>query len=247
MKIQNLLLIVVLVLLAVLNIQRCQDSRSLKSNLVDLFEVPTETRIKTIYGDSVNQVTIAALELSKKELAKYGKLLAKQDSTIRLLVALTSKKAVSATYYNTTTNIVGSTDTIVVTNTVDGFPTYQSNLVDRWYTANITAGKDSTKLELSLENPFHVELSQTQKLFKRELFVTVTPLNPYSKVVTLRSFVAPKPKFQINVGADIRVTNKALMVGGVGDFSIKKITLSGVAGYSTYGVYYGVGVKYNIF
>lgn len=234
-------------LLTVLNIQRCQDSRTLKNNLTGLLELPTETRIKTIYGDSVSQVSIRALELSRAELAKYGKLLAKQDSTIRLLTTLTSKKAVSATYYNTTTNIVGSTDTVIVTDTVGGFPTYQSNLVDRWYTANITASKDSTKLELSLENPFHVELVQRQKLFKRELFVTVTPLNPYSKVTTLRSFVAPKPKFQLNIGADVRVTNRSLMVGGVGDFSIKKITLSGVAGYSTYGVYYGVGVKYNIF
>lgn len=249
MKLQNILLAVTALLLILTNIQNCQSKIKTATSFDAVLDTLRQLKVKTIYGDSVYQAQISVIELSRKHLEIYSQQLGARDSSIRLLLAMSSKNAVSATYYNSTTNVIGKTDTVVVTDTLfDGKPTYTSTILDKWYTAFIVATADSTKLSLFLENPFHVEYGyKKDKGLKKKLTVTVTPLNPYSAVVDMRSFTVPRPKFQAGVGGDVRVLNKAIFVGAFGDFTYKKITFTGTAGYSTLGPYYGAGVKYNLF
>lgn len=102
------------------------------------------------------------------------------------------------------------------------------NLKNKWYNGRIIAKRDSTNLDIKIENSYTIVIGQEGKWYKKKTpFVEVTNENPYTKTKTLRTYQVDnkiKPK-RIGIG----------IIGGYG-FSIG-IKLSPII---------GIGLSYNL-
>ena len=108
----------------------------------------------------------------------------------------------SATIYEGETKVDKSTVTNVFYS--DSNFTYKSNFEDKWITYNIEANKDSTRLNLKVENKYNVVIGEERvSLFKRKPFATVTNYNPYSKITDLRTYQVKTIDRKWGVGANV--------------------------------------------
>lgn len=213
------------------------------------YTIPNEVfdSIKTIvskndYGDTIYIAQTKVIEAQARDLKRMAEILGKQDSALRLLAKNITGNTTNATYYNSVTNVYGKSDTVLVTDTIDGFPVYESNIADRWYNAKLKMWKSGAELNMTFDNPFIVQ----HKYVKRKLVVEVTPQNPYSKVIELKSFTIPPKKHRFNVGVSGIVTNQYLSAGLEMQYYYKDVGTRLIGGYSTLGPYYGIGLNYVI-
>jgi SOS-response transcriptional repressor LexA len=213
------------------------------------YSIPNEVfdTIKTIigkndYGNTIYIAQTKVIEAQAKDLKRMAEVLGKQDSTLRLLAKNITGSTTNATYYNSITNVYGKSDTVKVTDTIDGYPVYESTIADKWYKADMKMWKSGAELNVSFDNPFIVQ----HKYVKRKLIVEVSPQNPYSKITELKSFTIPKKKHSFDLIITGLVTNRYLATGIEAQYKYKAIGTKAVAGISTLGPYYGVGLNYSI-
>ncbi len=208
------------------------------------YTIPNEVfdSIKTIvskndYGDTIYIAQTKVIEAQAKDLKRMAEILGKQDSALRLLAKNITGNTTNATYYNSVTNVYGKSDTVLVTDTIDGYPVYESNIADRWYNAKLKMWKSGAELNMTFDNPFIVQ----HKYVKRKLVVEVTPQNPYSKVTELKSFTIPKQKHHFDLLAVGSATN--LYIGGFleANYRFKNIGARANVGWTTLGPMYGGG------
>lgn len=82
------------------------------------------------------------------------------------------------------------------------YPTYKSSLKDKWYTADITAKRDSIRLKLSVYNEYSVVVGND----KGKWYADVLNHNPYTTTNFIRAIQIVPPKIKpkrFSVGATI--------------------------------------------
>lgn len=202
----------------------------------------TMTTYKNKYGQEVSRISLIQTERIKDFLAIESK-----DSIIQKLQREVKankgriKDNGSVTVITNTTDIdtSGATeityrDTITINDTVYIYPEYSFGIKSKWITANTKANKDSTYLDLSIENAYTVVLGSERpkgfkNLFKPKVaFAEVTNENPYTSTQTIRAYKvqAPKPKrlgIGFNVGYGLILNSKPI-----------------------FRPYIGIGIQYNI-
>lgn len=130
----------------------------------------------------------------------------------------------SSTIYEGETKVDKSTVTNVYY--IDSNYVYKSNFSDKWITYDIVSSKDSTKLDLKVENKYNVVIGEERvSLFKRKPFATVTNYNPYSKIKDLRTY-------------QVKTKNRKWGLGGNVSY--------GVSSDLQPRLYLGVGLNYNL-
>jgi hypothetical protein len=213
------------------------------------YSIPNEVfdSIRTVigrnaYGDTIYKAQTSVIEAQMRDLKRMAAMLTKQDSALKLLAVNIGKSTTNATYYNSVTNVYGKSDTVKVTDTIDGYPVYESTIVDRWYKADMKMWKSGAELNVSFDNPFIVQ----HKYVKRKLIVEVSPQNPYSKITELKSFTIPKKKHSFDLLVSGVATN--IYLGGFLETSyrFKNIGARANVGWTTIGPIYGGGLIYKI-
>lgn len=222
--------------------QTIEEKENLIVALTDTIEIRVNER---------GQQTAKVSQLQTARIKDFLKIKS-QDSTIKRLQEEVSRnksrlgESGSVTVFSTSTKSsttvktgsVSGKDTILVQvpgkpDTLKIYPEYKSSVVlGKWIDAQIKSNKDSTSLNLKVENEYTVVIG-TEKVkgtgflgigSKHKAFSEVTNLNPYSSTQTLRTYSVLK-------------TDKP-----------KRISLGIQGGYSPFNnrVYIGVGIQYNL-
>lgn len=97
----------------------------------------------------------------------------------------------------TSPTIINSRDTIKVDSLVYVYPEYKSNVgLGKWITGSVIANKDSTNLNLLVDNEYDIVIGETGNFWtwNKKPFVELTNHNPYTKTKTLRTYKVSTPK-----------------------------------------------------
>lgn len=165
-----------------------------------LINALTDTLRTQKLNDSTQQATISALRLSS--VKDFLDIKTKDTQIVRLqgLVDQYKNKLIaggSATLITSTTDIntngqsdVKPKDTVYKDNYVYIYPEYTSHLTDgKWYTADITANRDTSTLRLSIVNDYDVVIGAD----KGQWFADVINHNKYSTTTAVRTYSVSGP------------------------------------------------------
>lgn len=240
----NLIILLLLVILLFSNLKTCQTVNNVRQEYGAALDSITQVPVINVAGDTTYRAETKVIQASIKDLRKLTKQLQQSNNdALSKLNKLVNKNTQSATYYNSTTNITNTTDTILeVINKVDTF--YETRMTNPWYNAHIILGADTARLSLSVINPFNVSHEYVRKGLKKDLLVKVLPLNPYTKVTELKSFTIPKKKHHFRFGPEIGIYNNNISAGLFTEYQFKDFGFIGTAGYSLNGLYYGGKLRY---
>ena len=182
--------IIISIIITIINIQSCQK-RELQSDNLLLINVG-DTLNKKKNKDGSETAKIALLESYNTKLILK---LNTQDETIKSLQNIINKNKErlgdqgSVTVFSTST-ILSDTQTTTVT-VVDSSTVYSAcNKDTTWIKWSTIATKDSTHLNLKVNNAYAVIIgSERSKWYKKKTsFVEVTNSNPYTSTQALRAF-----------------------------------------------------------
>lgn len=151
--------------------------------------IPKDTAV-TYHGDTARTQAITA-ENSEVILALQSK-----DSLIGSLQALVRQykgQLSSASIIKSTTTISDKGKTTIDSIKTDSlyvYPTYTSNLGNKWYTANIISNSDSTSLVFKTYHEYSLVLGKANNKW----YADVKDANPYNAVTNVRVFNVTPPK-----------------------------------------------------
>lgn len=167
------------------------------------------------------------LKTKDKEIQELQKLVKEYKNKLKNQGSVT--KFSNSTKVETKTITKIEYDTIIKNNIQEIYPKYKSNFnLKGWVIGNILASKDSTNINLEINNEYSVIIGEeSQGWFKpKKTFVEVINYNPYSSIEKLRTYQVEKPK------------NKSFSIGpyvGIGINQERKFIPS-----------IGIGLQYNI-
>lgn len=226
-KITNIIIVSVAIIAIIINIQYCQKKELQSDNLL-LINVG-DTLSKRKNKDGSETAKIALLESYNTKLILK---LNTQDETIKSLQNIINKNKErlgdqgSVTVFSTST-VLSDTQTTTVT-VVDSSTVYSAcNKDSTWIKWSTLATKDSTHLDLKVNNAYSVIIgSERSKWYKKKTsFVEVTNSNPYTSTQALRAFKVKDNRVnRISIG----------LQGGYG------ITLRGLS------PYLGLGINFKL-
>jgi len=225
----------------ILIVNSCKTSKSI---IVAPSTEIIKEKVISINGDSVNKATVIALELTNVKLSTALKKLAKLDSSFMYMQSAIAKNTESVTYYNSTTNIYKTTDSIRVDTIGQNF-VYSSKLYDKWFIADIIASKDSTQMRLQIHNPFTITHNKVNKPFGTSQHrVSVTAQNPYTDIKEAQSIFKDKKKASLSVG--VMTNHKLYFLPTVGfNYGRSSVKIGALFGKDR--PIYMIGAEYKIF
>jgi hypothetical protein len=179
--------------------------RQKKLEQIALVEASADTlRVwKNKNGENVAKISVLESMSAKTFLAFKT-----QDTTIRELQKLVKDNSKlfknskgSAGIINSQTDINASGATTVTQDEKES-PIYTANLVNKWYTINSVATKDSTSVKLKTVHSLSFVIgSESQGLFKpRKTFVTAKDKNPFSNITDMRVYNVTETKKKFVIG-----------------------------------------------
>jgi hypothetical protein len=221
-----------------------RSERSITRNSIpaEVFDSIRTVLGRNSYGDTIYKAQTRVIEAQARDLRRMADMLGKQDSALKELAKNVTGTTTNATYYNSVTNVYGKTDTVRITDTIDGAPVYETTLADRWYSADMKMWKSGAELKVSFDNPFIVQ----HKYVKRKLTVEVSPQNPYSRVTELKSFTIPPKKHSFDISGSVILTSIGFGAGLEANYRFKNIGARALGGWSNLGLFYGGGITYKI-
>lgn len=192
---------IALLIVGLLFVHQCTRTQDKAEETAKVSAINAELQtVKNKNGQLVAQIqTIAVNQKEFKEIA-----FKRQDSLARLLqeeIRAHRGTAQAATIFKqevtgklaAKTTIQKPPVTIIEKEYI--YPVYTANFLDKYYSADIIAGPDSTKLNFKYNSVISVIHSTRKHLFKRdELLTTIHDQNPYSRTVEVVSFKEPAPR-----------------------------------------------------
>lgn len=204
-KILNTILVLTVVILGVICVKSCHRIKNDEQNLYALSDTLVTYRNK----DSSQTAKIASFQADKlSDLLKIKS----SDSSVKRLQSLirSNPKASSAIVVSTSTGINTTTvNTITRYDTVDNkvYPVYESHIqLQKWITGTSIATKDSTHLDLRIENDYDVVIKKESG----KLNAYVINHNPYTTTTMLRAATLSAPaqkRFGIGPSAGVTYYN----------------------------------------
>lgn len=226
-------LLITLIILAFYSGMRC-SSGSIDKSSIEFANALNDTLRTYRNKDSVQTATILSLRTEKvvslsdlktmdlellrlKEVVKEYEHKLAPGSSVTNVSSVTSVKGKQPTVVTVHDTIKLSMDSLYQV-----YPTYRSELKDKWLDVSVISQPDTTFYDIKITNEYSVILGKD----KRGHFADVTNYNPYTSVTKLRSYqvkMPPRKNFSIGIG-----------VGYGLDKSLKPTP------------YIGIGVHYNI-
>lgn len=243
--------ITIIVILILLNIKSCKNTQDTKQEYVNTINALQDTMTTYRTKDGVQVARISLIETEKAsqflEIKSKDAVIVKLQEEVKRNENRLGKSGSITIIENTTelstidTTYVTSKDTIIRNDTVFVYPEY-SSLINKgqktdstyWVIAKVRSNKDSTNLDIKIENAYTVVIG-TEKargfksLFKPKIpFVEITNENPFTSTKSIRAYQVkvPKPKrlgIGINIGYGIILDKKPI-----------------------FRPYIGIGIQYNI-
>lgn len=162
--------------------------------LTDPLTIPKDTSV-IYHGDTARSQAITS--------GKYEDFLALQskDSLIASLQALVRQykgKLQEAAIIKATTSISDKGKTEITfdstkTDSIYVYPTYTSNLGNKWYSASITSTSDSTSLDLKTYHEYSIVLGKTDNSW----YADVKDASPYTAVTNVRVYKVIPPTVKL--------------------------------------------------
>lgn len=211
----NVALLVGMVILGFLYINKDLEMVK-KDQLIQAREDSLQT-YRNKFGQQVAEIQVMAGDVNDMKAYIHS-----QDSTIKRLAEMVSKKTFSATIIENHTHVHGSTgtnisgaDTLVKDSLIYIYPVYTGIFESEWIRETIHAGKDSIERDLVIRNRY--EFSQEWEkpgkkpfnIFNRPVLqAKIVNLNPYTETKEVRSFAtkAPKQNRGVWMGAGAAIT-----------------------------------------
>lgn len=192
-------------LIAILYMQKCSGVKISKNSGINLLNAMNDSLTYYRNKDSNNVATISILqfEAEKDFLAlqtKDGSMQDLQRIVEEYKGKLTEGSSVTSALVETVNQLKQATqivkhDTVIVSKEngyVENwiYPTYRDTIVDEWIEYYAQMDKDSSTLNLKVNNKFSIVIGKDKK---KGSFADITTLNPYSKVKEFRTYQVTKP------------------------------------------------------
>lgn len=216
----RLSILIILILVIILFQRECSHK-----NYINQAKLSYSEDISTYQRkDGVRVSTIKSLEIENYKLA------VNLDSTSESVKALVKeamyykKKLKQATHIESTTNINESANTVVIhsdtvynNDTVYIHPQYSHKMSNKWVDIDLTADKDTFKVNLNIHNGYTVSHNYKKKgLFKKKLYVDVTPTNPYTSLDDVKTIEIKPKKSKIILGPMVGISLTGQPLIGIG-------------------------------
>lgn len=186
-------IVIVLVLLGIallfwLNFQSCETKTD------DPLVIPEDTAVVKRGDTSRSQAITASNPDDLLAIQSKDSLIVELQNVIKEY----KEELRSATLVKSTIDISGKGKTEIVTDStkLDSsyvWPTYKTLLGDKWYTANITASRDTTYLGLRIKNEYSVIVGQNKE---KKWYADVINHNPHTETNYIRTFQVTPPTLQ---------------------------------------------------
>lgn len=252
-RIYKVVSIIIIVILILLNIRSCKNTQDNKKDYVSTINALQDTMISYRNKDGIQIAKISLIETQSAR--QFLEIQSKDIEIVKLQGEVKENKKRlgkqgsvtiigNSTQLNTIdTTRITSKDTIIKNDTVFVYPEYSSVIrkglrkdSSYWILASVKANKDSTSLDVKVENSYIIILGSEKRkgfknLFKPKVaFAEVKNENPYTSTNSIRSYQikAPKPK-RLGIGFNI----------GYGLTFDKNYT-------PIFRPYIGIGLQYNI-
>jgi len=192
----------VIVVLCGLFLNQCKRANVAEKEAINLANALSDTLVGKRLSDSSYKATIRVLQTTSD--GAFLDLIS-SDEEIKKLQALVKeykgklKPGGTVNTGNIKTDVthtgkptVVSKDTVTKDSLVYIYPQYSDSLVNGWVYVKYRASKDSSKIDVQVENPFDIVVSEK----KGELIIDLMTESPYSTVKSLRAYQKKLPKIK---------------------------------------------------